>query len=95
MGEGTAVWIPVIQNLSVDLFRKAGVTVTPLATGHAAIDMDVYSMDNSGTKKAGVLRTDMDYDGYAPIVVSLGETNGRRIDRVSGFRCSACSRNLS
>lgn len=73
MDEGATVWTPMIQSLSVDFLQKAGVTVTPLATGHAAIDMDVYSMDNSGTKKSGVSRTYMGYDGYAPIVAYLGE----------------------
>ncbi|MBF0420386.1 MAG: IS1380 family transposase [Magnetococcales bacterium] len=73
MDEGATVWTPMIQNISVDFLQEAGVMVTPLATGHVAIDMDVFSMDNSGTKKSGVSRTYMGYDGYAPIVAYLGE----------------------
>jgi len=47
--------------------------VTPLATGQVAIDMDVFPMDNSGTKKAGVSRTYKGFDGYAPIAAYMGE----------------------
>ncbi len=35
--------------------------------GHAALDMDVFPMDNSQTSKEGVSYTYKGYDGYAPI----------------------------
>jgi len=73
MDEGAEAWLPVITCSSVDFMVKAKVPVTPLATGHVAIDMDVFPMDNSGTKKAGVSRTYKGYDGYAPIVAYMGE----------------------
>ena len=34
---------------------------------HIALDIDVFPMDNSGTKKEGVAYTYKGYDGYAPV----------------------------
>lgn len=73
MDEGASLWQPVISRCAVDFMVNARVPVTPLVTGHVAIDIDVFSMDNSGTKKAGVSRTYMGYDGYAPIAAYMGE----------------------
>jgi len=46
--------------------------MTPLSTGHVALDMDVFSMDNSKSKKEGVSRTYKCHDGYAPLAAYLG-----------------------
>jgi hypothetical protein len=73
MDEGAVAWLPVIARCSVDFMVKAQVPVTPLATGHVAIDIDVFPMDNSGTKKAGVSRTYKGHDGFAPIAAYMGE----------------------
>ena len=73
MDEGAVVWLPVIERCSVDFMVNAKVPVTSLPTGHVAIDIDVFPMDNSGTKKAGVSRTYKGFDGYAPIAAYLGE----------------------
>lgn len=73
MDEGAETWQPVIACCAVDFLVKAEAPVTLLKTGHAALDMDVFPMDNSGTKKAGVSRTYKGYDGYAPIAAYLGE----------------------
>jgi hypothetical protein len=51
-----------------------------LSTGHVALDMDVFPMDNSGTDKDGVSRTYKGHDGYAPIAGYLGQEG----------RCIAC-----
>jgi len=51
----------------------AKVTVTPLATHHVALDIDVYPMNNEKTKKEGISRTYKNYDGYAPIAAYLGK----------------------
>ena len=38
-----------------------------------ALDIDVFPMDNSGTKKEGVSYTYKGFDGYAPLAAYLGE----------------------
>ncbi|MDK2846343.1 MAG: hypothetical protein PWR18_945 [Synergistales bacterium] len=50
---------------STELLERTKVAVTPLPTGHVALDLDVFCLDNSGTKKEGVSRTY--HDEYAPI----------------------------
>ena len=55
------------------LLARAKPTLTPLSTGHLALDFDVFTLDNSGTKKEGVGRTYMGFDGYAPIAGYLAE----------------------
>jgi hypothetical protein len=62
----------VIDAASVEFMGNAKVPVSPLRTGHAPLDIDVFPMDNSGTKKEGVSRTYHGYDGYAPIAAYLG-----------------------
>ena len=62
----------VIDETNLAFLAHAKVPVSPLALGHVALDIDVFPMDNSGTKKAGVSRTYHGYDGYAPIAAYLG-----------------------
>ncbi len=62
----------VVGECGTELLEKAKVPVTPLSTGHVALDLDVFCLDNSGTKKEGVSRTYQGYDGYAPIGAYLG-----------------------
>lgn len=61
-----------IDEASIDFLANAKVPVSTISTGHAPLDMDVFPMDNSGTKKEGVLRTYKGYFGYAPIAAYLG-----------------------
>jgi len=56
-----------------ELLKRRKISVTPTSTGHVALDLDVFCLDNSDTKKEGVSRTSQGYDGYAPIGASLGE----------------------
>jgi hypothetical protein len=69
---GAEAMLEVIDEASVAFLVNARVPVSPLDTGHVALDLDVYPMDNSGTKKEGVSRTYHGYDGYAPIAAYLG-----------------------
>lgn len=55
------------------LLHRAKPDLTPLSTGHLALDFDVFTLDNSGTAKEGVGRTYMGFDGYAPIAGYLAE----------------------
>lgn len=60
------------QKCSINLLKNADVPITPLKTGHIPLDIDVFPMDNSGTKKEHVGRTYKGCDGYAPIAAYLG-----------------------
>ena len=70
--ENASAMIPIIDEINIDFMVKAGVPVTALKTGHVAVDIDVFPMDNSGTKKEGVSRTYKGHDGFAPIAAYLG-----------------------
>ena len=56
----------------IEFLENAEVAITPLDTGHVALDCDVFAMDNSNTKKEGVSRIYNGEDGYAPIGAYLG-----------------------
>jgi len=57
----------------VRYLARQGIRKVILSTGHLALDFDVFTLDNSGTKKEGVGRTYMGFDGYAPIAGYLAE----------------------
>jgi hypothetical protein len=63
----------VMDTAMMNFMINAQVPVTAIATGHVVLDLDVFPMDNSKTKKAGVSRTYKGHDGYAPLAVYLGE----------------------
>jgi hypothetical protein len=63
----------LIMEESANLLKTCGITPTAAFTGHVALDVDVSVHDNSNTKKAGVSRTYLGIDGYAPIYAYLGE----------------------
>jgi hypothetical protein len=72
LGEVAPALRPLVDSCSVEFLKQAGVTFTPLATGHVPLDCDVFAMDNSKTKKEGVSRIYNGEDGYAPVVAYLG-----------------------
>jgi hypothetical protein len=63
----------VVERCSVELLRNANVPVSAVSSGHVPVDIDVFPMDNSDTKKEGVSRTYHNTDGYAPIAAYLGQ----------------------
>ena len=65
-------FLPIVSSASPEFVRKSKGRITPLAMGHVAIDTDVFTMDNSGTKKEGATHTYRGYNGYAPIAAYLG-----------------------
>lgn len=73
LDEQATEMLPVIYENTIEFLAKAKVPVTPLNTGHVALDIDVFPMDNSGTAKEGVSRTYKGFDGYAPIAAYLGQ----------------------
>ena len=62
----------VIEICAVEMVKKSKAPVSFLRTHHVPLDIDVFPMDNSDTKKEGVCRTYHNYDGYAPIAAYLG-----------------------
>lgn len=64
---------PLIESASVEFIQQSKAPVTALRTGHIPLDLDVFPMDNSGSKKEGVSRTYKQHDGYAPIAAYLGQ----------------------
>jgi hypothetical protein len=73
LDETATVFQPLISSASTEFIAKAKGKVTSLAMGHVAVDMDVFCMDNSGTKKEGCSHTYHGYNGYAPIAAYMGE----------------------
>jgi hypothetical protein len=63
----------VVPESSIELLKSTRAPVTPLASGHVVLDLDVFTMDNSDTKKEGVSFTYQGFCGYAPIAAYLGE----------------------
>ncbi len=64
--------IPLLDAANVEFMQNVGVPISVLATGHVPLDIDVFPMDNSNTKKEGVAYTYKGHDGYAPIAAYLG-----------------------
>ena len=63
----------IMRQSLITFMIHAKVPVTPLATHHVALDIDVYPMNNENTQKEGVSRTYKNHDGYAPIAAYLGQ----------------------
>lgn len=55
-----------------ELLKNIEVPLTTTVSGHVPLDIDVFTMDNSNTKKEGVSYTYQGYFGYAPIAAYLG-----------------------
>ncbi len=73
MDKHAELFLPIIEQSSLDFLINIQPTLTPLATGHLPLDADVTPMDNSGSHKEGVSRTYKGHDGYAPMAVYLGQ----------------------
>jgi hypothetical protein len=65
--------LPLTDELSVTLLKQSGASITPLPCGLVPLDLDVFGMDNSRTRKEGVSRTYGGYDGYVPIAAYVGQ----------------------
>ena len=65
--------MPLVDESNFRFLKNAKVPVTALKTGHVSIDMDVFPMDQSGSKKEGIEMTYKGHFGYAPMGAYLGE----------------------
>ncbi len=71
MDDNAAEFLQVVTWATIEFLMKAEVPLTRLATGHVAVDIDGFAMDNSGTKKENVSRTYRNFDGYLALPVYL------------------------
>jgi hypothetical protein len=69
--EQTGAFRPIVNFCVTEFLRKSGALFSALPTGHVPLDIDVFTMDNSGTKKEKVSRTYQGFDGFAPIAAYL------------------------
>lgn len=76
--------IPIVDATSTTFIANTGAPVTPITIRYGTslravkhkyvpLDIDVFPMDNSGTKKEGVSYTYKGFNGYAPLAAYLGE----------------------
>jgi hypothetical protein len=56
----------------VEYLKKSQEQLAPLETDHLPLDLDVFALDNSDTKKEGVFYTYRGVVGYSHIGVWLG-----------------------
>ncbi|MGH8677346.1 MAG: IS1380 family transposase [Burkholderiales bacterium] len=65
-------WLESLFDANSRLLRRAKVEPTPLWTGHVPLDLDVFVMDNSDSRKEGIGYTYAKVVGYAPVAAYLG-----------------------
>ena len=82
--EHASAMIPLVDKAAVAFIGSVGATVTPIVIKQGTclarrqlkltpLDMDVFPMDNSKTKKEGVSYTYKGFNGYAPLAAYLGQ----------------------
>ncbi len=57
MDERAGAFHRVVLWSIIEFLKKTESPLTPLSTGHIALDIDAFAMDNSDTNKEGVSRT--------------------------------------
>jgi len=76
--------LPIVDAASIDFIANISAPVTPIVLRYGTslraakhtyvpLDIDVFPMDNSGTKKEGVSYTYKGFNGYAPLAAYIGE----------------------
>jgi hypothetical protein len=65
-----AQWI--VNFCTIEFLKKAQASLSTLPSGHMPLDLDVFTQDNSNTKKEGVSWTYRKFHGFAPIAAWLG-----------------------
>ena len=73
LAEQVEAFLPIVTFCGTEFLQQSGALFSALATGHVPLDIDVFTMDNSGTKKEKVSRTYQGFDGYAPIAAYLAK----------------------
>ena len=65
-------WVEPLFDANARLLTRAKVVPTALWSGHVPLDLDVFVMDNSDSRKEGVGYTYAKVMGYAPVAAYLG-----------------------
>lgn len=65
--------IPVIDEANIEFLQRIQAPITANKEDYIVIDVDLFPMDNSKTKKEGVSRTYKQFDGYGAMAAYLGE----------------------
>lgn len=65
-------YLDIANRCSIALLKNGKAHLSALDTGHIPLDVDVFPMDNSDTKKENIGYTYKGYVGYAPIAAYLG-----------------------
>lgn len=65
--------LPLVDASLLQLLQRARVPITPLPCGYVPLDLDVFTLDNSNTRKEGIGWTYAGFVGYAPIAAYLGQ----------------------
>jgi hypothetical protein len=76
--EDARALIPWLDEASVEFLRNASIPIDTLTAGHVPLDMDVFPMDNSHSKKEGVAYTYKGHDGHAPIHPNMPRLENNR-----------------
>jgi hypothetical protein len=71
MDEHAEAFHQVVLWSIIEFLMKTESPLTPVSTGHIALDIDGFAMDNSETKKEGVSRTYRNFDGYLALAAYL------------------------
>ncbi len=66
-------FLPFVDDSLLQLVKRSRVPITPLPCGWVPLDMDVFPLDNSDTRKEGIGWTYAGFVGYAPIAAYLGQ----------------------
>ena len=66
-------YLPIVDKASADFLKNIQPDLKPLHTGHIPLDADVTIMDNSGSHKEGVSRAYTGVEGYAPMMMYIGD----------------------
>ena len=72
MDERAQDYMAVFVKANRDFLVRSRPKLTPVSTGHVALDADVTPFDNSASHKEGVSWTYKRHDGYSPIAAYLG-----------------------
>ncbi|MBU2754650.1 IS1380 family transposase [Acidithiobacillus sp. CV18-2] len=73
LDEKAEAFLPWVDEANLQLLLHARVDITPLSSGWVPLDLDVFTLDNSNTRKEGIGWTYAGFVGYAPIAAYLGQ----------------------
>lgn len=72
LDEEAEAYIEIANTSSVNMLKNGKAHITALDTGHIPLDVDVFPMNNSDTRKENIGYTYKGFVGYAPIAAYLG-----------------------